>query len=108
VGSQIAEALEAAHEKGIVHRDLKPSNVVIGPKGRAKVLDFGIAKSIDSTTPTLLPGEAPEPANPTLTQLGTALGTPPYMSPEQVRGLPVDSRTDLWAFGCLLYELLTG
>jgi serine/threonine protein kinase/TolB-like protein len=108
IGCQIAEALEAAHEKGIVHRDLKPSNVIVGPKGRAKVLDFGIAKSIDPAIPTIAPGQEIVPANATLTQIGTALGTPPYMSPEQVLGQAIDSRTDIWSFGCLLYELLTG
>jgi Tol biopolymer transport system component/tRNA A-37 threonylcarbamoyl transferase component Bud32 len=102
---QIAEALEAAHERGIVHRDLKPANIKVTPAWVVKVLDFGIARMaepIDSDathTPTV-------PAGPT--QEGTAIGTAPYMSPEQARGLTVDARTDIWAFGCVLYELVAG
>jgi TolB-like protein len=106
IGRQIAEALEAAHEKGIVHRDLKPSNVIVGPKGRVKVLDFGVAKSIESSIPTFAPGREVTIAS--LTAPGIVLGTPPYMSPEQVRGQAIDDRSDIWAFGCLLYEMLTG
>jgi hypothetical protein len=105
---QIAEALEAAHEKGIVHRDLKPSNVIVGPKGRVKVLDFGIAKSIEPQISTVLAGGEPKAANTGLTVPGMVVGTPPYMSPEQVRGLPVDARSDIWSFACLLYEMLSG
>jgi serine/threonine protein kinase/tetratricopeptide (TPR) repeat protein len=105
IGRQIAEALEAAHEKGIVHRDLKPANVMVSPKGRVKVLDFGVAKSMDSV-PTFAPGREVTVAS--LTAPGIAVGTPPYMSPEQVRGQVLDDRSDIWAFGCLLYEMLTG
>jgi serine/threonine protein kinase len=101
VAKQICEALEAAHEKGIIHRDLKPANVAVNEDGDVKILDFGVAKSLDGHMSTT--GGAP-----LATDAGVVLGTPAYMSPEQARGLPVDRRTDVWAFGCLLYELLTG
>jgi eukaryotic-like serine/threonine-protein kinase len=103
VGVQIADALQEAHRKGIVHRDLKPANVKLGDSGRVKVLDFGIAKPMSAAEAT---GEMAG-VEPTTTP-GTLLGTASYMSPEQARGLPVDQRSDLWAFGCLLYEMLTG
>src|SRR5688572_28446433 len=104
IASQVIEALEAAHEAGIVHRDLKPANVKITPAGRVKVLDFGLAKAMGGGSGLL--------GSPTITVEGTPdaalLGTAPYMSPEQARGRTVDKRTDIWAFGCVLYEMLTG
>jgi Tol biopolymer transport system component len=104
---QVAEALEAAHSKGIVHRDLKPANVRQTLEGRVKVLDFGLAKAVWGTAETR---DLSSPA--AVTQLetiaGRIVGTPPYMSPEQARGKEVDTRTDIWALGCLLYELLSG
>src|SRR5262245_42280374 len=107
IAKQIAEALEAAHEKGIVHRDLKPSNIKITPEGRVKVLDFGLAKIYESTVASRSASNSP-----TLSALqtmgGVILGTAAYMSPEQARGKNVDRRGDVWAFGCVLYEMLTG
>ena len=107
VARQIATALEAAHEKGIVHRDLKPANVKLDPQGRVKVLDFGLAKALATE------GASPDmTSSPTMTaaatQAGVVLGTAAYMSPEQARGKSVDKRTDIWAFGTVLYEMLTG
>jgi Tol biopolymer transport system component len=106
IANQIADALEAAHERGIVHRDLKPANIKLRPDGIVKVLDFGIAKALD-TRATTGPGPAAL-TTPAMTEAGFVLGTAAYMSPEQARGRPVDRRTDIWAFGCVLYEMLTG
>ena len=107
IALQITEGLEAAHEKGVIHRDLKPANIKITPEGQVKILDFGLAKALE--------GEAPESSlsqSPTLTaaatQAGVILGTAAYMSPEQAKGQPVDKRADIWAFGVVLYEMVTG
>jgi serine/threonine-protein kinase len=112
VALQIAEAVESAHENGVVHRDLKPANVKITPDGQVKVLDFGLAKAL---APEAMSGSATDQdlsLSPTMTKaitgMGVLLGTAGYMSPDQARGRPVDRRADIWAFGCILYEMLTG
>jgi serine/threonine-protein kinase len=107
IAMQIADALEAAHERGIVHRDLKPANIKLRADSTVKVLDFGNAKALQPAFAAS--GSQTRVANtPSVTQIGTILGTAAYMSPEQARGKPVDKRTDVWAFGCVLYEMLTG
>jgi eukaryotic-like serine/threonine-protein kinase len=108
IAKQIAEALEAAHEQAIIHRDLKPANIKVRVDGTVKVLDFGLAKAM---VPAAAPGDlanSPAITSPAMTQAGMILGTAAYMSPEQARGKPVDRRADVWAFGCILYEMVTG
>ena len=110
LGRQIAEALESAHEKAIVHRDLKPANIKVAPGDVVKVLDFGLAKLADAPDPTSdrrSPALSESPTFTAVVSRGVILGTAPYMSPEQARGFDVDKRTDIWAFGCVLYEMLT-
>jgi serine/threonine-protein kinase len=99
IALQIAEAVAAAHEHDVIHRDLKPGNIKITPEGKVKVLDFGLAKAVG--------GEALDQQS-TITEPGRVIGTPAYMSPEQARGKPTDKRSDIWSFGCVLYEMLTG
>ena len=106
IAKQIAEALEAAHEQGIIHRDLKPANVKVKDDGTVKVLDFGLAKALDAT-PQGDPSESPT-LTASATRMGVIMGTAAYMSPEQASGTAVDKRADIWSFGVVLYEMLTG
>jgi Tol biopolymer transport system component/tRNA A-37 threonylcarbamoyl transferase component Bud32 len=114
IAKQVADALEAAHDKGIVHRDLKPANIKLRADGTVKVLDFGLAKAVDRADGSGLLAQDDASMSPTLmspaktTGAGMILGTAAYMSPEQARGKAVDKRADIWAFGCVLYEMLTG
>src|SRR4051794_20295643 len=110
IAKQIAEALEAAHEQGIIHRDLKPANIKVRQDSTVKVLDFGLAKALEPTSAIGMDVTAsPTITTPAMmTGVGVILGTAAYMSPEQAKGRPADKRSDIWAFGCVLFEMLSG
>src|SRR5262245_19414270 len=108
IAKQIADAIEAAHEQGIIHRDLKPANVKVREDGTVKVLDFGLAKAVGAASGSTDISRSPTITSPAVTQMGVVLGTAAYMSPEQARSRPVDKRADIWAFGCVFYEMVTG
>ena len=112
IATQIAHALEAAHERGVIHRDLKPANIKVRPDGTVKVLDFGLAKAMDadSESPRAVadPATSPTLTSPQMTMQGMILGTAAYMAPEQAKGKALDKRADIWAFGCVLYEMISG
>src|SRR5262245_8939863 len=124
IAKQITEALEVAHEQGIIHRDLKPANIKLTADGKVKVLDFGLAKAFDRSEagrdfsragagsekqdPAYVLSQSPTITSPAMTMGGVILGTAAYMSPEQAKGKAADKRADIWAFGCVLYEMLTG
>ncbi len=109
IAKHLAEAVEAAHEQGVIHRDLKPANIKLRPDGTVKVLDFGLAKVIEPA-PAMSLGlsDSPTLTTPAMTEAGVILGTAAYMSPEQAKGHPADKRSDIWAFGCIVFEMLSG